>query len=786
MSHPFRAWTRRAVLALLLTASAGPALAQDLGDDLRDYLSANGLLNRGLYELAATEYREFLSQHEEHAKAPIARYGLAVCLFRTEKFDEAIVELQQLHKRRRFEFAAEVGTILGQCYLAKQQPKPAADAFRRVVKRSADHDLADDAAAGLVEALHQSRDYEGAIEQCREFTKRWSDSPLRERVEFFWGLCEMARRDYRKAASRFSRILRKWAGGPFADQASLLLAQCHHHTDSLDEALKEYRKVLSRQGSRFVADALLGLGTLLHQRGKPKEAGAVLDQLIENFPQSPLILSTRQQRGRTLFDLGDYGRAFALFELVAGGDAGELSDDADYWMAKCKLRQEKFAEAAARLTMAIQKHAESELLPEMCYDRAVALVRGGDDLDQAAEALTDFRARFADHAMAPDALQLLAMTEHQRQNYDRSQTFCKEFLEEHRSHALSAGIRFLSAENDFLGGNYGPAIRGYKRFLAGDPNDTQAARANFRLGMALYRTDKFDQAEKLLAAIVRNDRENKLFRSARLALGDVYFHRGEWKQAEHQLGSYLEAGFSSPSADSALLKLGLARQRQGNYDGAVQAYDRLISEFAGSPQVLQARFERGQALVAMKKPADAAAEFKLVLSGGDERFMPFALNHLGAIALQRKDYDQAADYYGRTMDHDPPEQIAAEATYGRGQAHIAAGRFAEAGPDFRRVLDEYASHPRAAQARAQLAIALARQDRYADAVKVIDQVERTGGEGIDAALAASLQYEKAWCLKRLGKPSEAAEVYTNLLANSSAEDIAVHDTLELAEIHAAN
>ena len=103
--HFLGAWTHRPVLVLLLTVFAAPALAQSPGDELRDYLSANGLLNRGLYELAATEYRKFLSQHEEHAKAPIARYGLAVCLFRTEKYDEAIVELEQLHKQRRFEFA---------------------------------------------------------------------------------------------------------------------------------------------------------------------------------------------------------------------------------------------------------------------------------------------------------------------------------------------------------------------------------------------------------------------------------------------------------------------------------------------------------------------------------------------------------------------------------------------------------------------------------------------------------------------------------------------------------
>ena len=62
----------------------------------RDYLSANGLLNRGMYELAATEYRKFLSANATHEKAPTARYGLAVALFRLNQFDEALKELKQV------------------------------------------------------------------------------------------------------------------------------------------------------------------------------------------------------------------------------------------------------------------------------------------------------------------------------------------------------------------------------------------------------------------------------------------------------------------------------------------------------------------------------------------------------------------------------------------------------------------------------------------------------------------------------------------------------------------
>src|SRR5436190_15520790 len=87
------------MLAVLLGSMAAmPSVA--LGQDsqapdpaLRDYLSGNGLLGRGMNELAVQEYRKFLSEHGDHEKAAVARYGLSVALFRLKKFDEAIAEL---------------------------------------------------------------------------------------------------------------------------------------------------------------------------------------------------------------------------------------------------------------------------------------------------------------------------------------------------------------------------------------------------------------------------------------------------------------------------------------------------------------------------------------------------------------------------------------------------------------------------------------------------------------------------------------------------------------------
>ncbi len=771
--------------ALARADTPDPANAPDPA--LQSYLSANGMLNRGLYELAAAEYRKFLSSHDDHERAPVARYGLGVCLFRMGQYDAAVETLTLLQERPQFEFAAEVGTILGQCHLQEHRYAEAAEAFKRVVRNSREHDLADDAAAGWVEALYLNGQYENAANQGESFMDRWPESPLRERVGFFWGTAVMARHDYAAAVERFAELLERFPKGSFAEQASLLLAQCHQHDNAVDEAIRQYQRVLKQAGNRYIPEALLGLATLLQRLDKPGEAGALLDQLLERFPKSPLRYTARFQRGRAWFDQGRLDRAAPMFQQVAG-DKGELRDEAAYWAAKCKLRGGEFDEAARRLTDAIEAFPESDLIAEMFYDRAIALVRTGR-YDDSIKALIAFQSRFPEHALAPDTLQLLAATEHQHHRYDESLKHSREFLKQYPSHKLAPTVAFLSAENDFLAGRYEQAAQSYQRFLLQHPDDPQSIKARFRLGTALYRLQRFDEAEDFLEEVTNGAGMDETYRPALLALGDIHFQRGEWKQAQRHLNEYLSVGLDVPSADDALLKLGLARQRQGDNEKALDAYSQLIDRFEESPHRLQAMFERGQALVALGRLDDAVKAFKAVVDEDDDsRFAPYALNHLAVIAVQRKHFDKAAKLYESVGSTDADTQLKADALFQNSQALMADGQFQAAEAAFGRFINQYPSHARATEARAQLAIAMARQDRHSDAVKAISEIERSAGSGsgedvmLAPSLRAALRYEKAWCLRELGRSNEAAEAYGTLLDEGLPGDFNAHAILELTGI----
>lgn len=783
------------VLVCLWLGGAGPAAGRvALGasiqtsqepatDELRDFLSANGLLQRGLYEMASADYRKFLAAHPRHDKAPTARYGLGVCLYRMEKYAEAAELLPAVAGVDGFAFSAEAETILAQCQLALGKNGEAQATLRRVLKRFPDHELADDASAALCEALQATGKHDEVLRIAAQFNEKWAASPLRPRVEYCAALGEIASRQDDNAARRLVGLLERSGDDAVADHARILLAQCYHRLGKADKALEAYGAALKTKSERFAPEALVGAAGVMQDSRQFKESAALLDQVLRNHADHALAPLARFLRARAWFETGQIERAAEIFATVPSDDAA-LADDAAYWGAKCALRRENHAQAAEMLRAAIRKFPDSELQPEMQYDCAVALSRSGAQ-KEAAEAAETFLARFGEHPLAVDALQLAIVAAHERKDVDAVQRLSAAMLAKNPNGKQSAGVAFLAAESEFLAGRFQPAADAFRAFIERFGDDARVPQARYRLAMSLYRLDKLDEARPLLEALVDAAGDAELSLAAQAALGDVLFRRGEWKAAEETLARYVTAAKSAPGVDDALLRLGLARMRQSRFAEALRALDRLLADFADSPNRLQAQFERGQALLSLDKDADAQECFeRVVRDAPDSTFARHAQSHLATLAMRRKDYSAATKIYDSVLAADVGEEASADALLRRGQSRLAQGLFAEAARDLEQFLKLHPTHAEAPGAAVQLVAALARQEKPKEALAQIERVERELSGRLDPASVARLCYEKAWCLRKLDRPDEARSEYRRLVDAGVSGEFVPHALVELAELEA--
>lgn len=770
-----RWWMAMAVGALL--AGAGAACGQEPAEAdpaLRAYLSGNGLLARGVYELAVKEYRDFLRAQPDHAKAATARYGLGVALVRLKKFDEAREALSPLGAEEEFEFRGEAELLLAQCDVAAGRLKEAAERLDRLLTERPDHPVADDAAALLVEAQYVAGEYAAAEEAARAYLARRPGSVQRDRIELLCGMAAMAQGEHARAASLLEGLASR--GGVLSEQASLIRAQCLQRAGDLDGAARLFEGLTRNPEGRFAGEAAVGLASVQRQQGRAEDAAGLLDRFLRARPDSPVAGAAMLERARAWFDLGRYDDAKRGF-ADAGRQTGVARDEVEYWLAKCELRAGDPARAASRLKDAAAKYPESRFAPEMAYDRGIALVRAGRDQD-AAPALAEFRNRFPGHPLAADALEAQATVEHRAGRYAESGALCREFVAAYPKHALRPRIDFLAAENLCLEGKNDAAVEAYRAFLGEHSADASASRARLRLGTLLFGQGEYDEAAPLLEDSARRADADPAFRPAVLCLGDLYFQQQAWEKAESLLARYASFGDEAPSADDAVLKCGLALARLGQHDQALRQFDRLLERFPKSGHRVQTIYERACVLLALGRSDEARNAFLRVLKdGGDSPFVPYALTQLGSLALASGDASAAAERFESAAVAATDEATRGEALFQKGQALLAAARYGDAAATFERLLAEFPSHARAAYARAQRAIAASRLSRDAAALQAIEEAERE--PSLEPFTRNALAYERAACLTAVGRKQEATEVLRQL-ADSGDPAVAPYAMLDLA------
>ena len=175
-----------------MAAAFVPAgLARDDAD--RAYRAGTGLLNRGMNDAAAAEYRAFLNDHADHPKADHARYGLAVCLVRMGKCNEAVQELDRVVTKRDFEFAPDAKLLRGRCSFAADDFRTAIVWFERTIREHPGYPQLDSATAQLGESHYRIGNAAKPREALETLVTRWPQSPSRERGDYLLALCDVWR-----------------------------------------------------------------------------------------------------------------------------------------------------------------------------------------------------------------------------------------------------------------------------------------------------------------------------------------------------------------------------------------------------------------------------------------------------------------------------------------------------------------------------------------------------------------------------------------------------------------
>ena len=703
------------VLALPLRAAA----AMDAGDDQYRYLV--GLVDKGLYELAAEEAQAFLRAHPRHEKATLARYRLATALFELGRREESAPHYEALAGGAGFEYRTEALFRLGQCRLDAERFDDAERAFAAVVDGPQDYlrgpatFLAGEAALRAGRPAEARARYEALLE-------RFPDSEHAADAER--GLCWCAFQEGDAAATirlaeRFLGRRREHASGP---EILVLLGEAYLSNERAGDARRAFDRVPE---GPFSDAALRGAGFACAALGEHADAAARFQRLLAEHPESRYAAEARLQLGIERLRAGDAaGAERALGERALADDPEAL-----YWLAE----------------------AQEERAPE----------RALQTLDRAAERSPSEALRGRIEIARGDLLTRLGRTPDALRAYERGGS----------DYALWAAA--VAALNQ---GDAQSAARYSEKLVAAHPESEYADDARLALGEAAFAREDWAGAEERFAEALAATDDPALAARARSRLAWCAYLAGAPERAAARFGELCARHPEAPEAEEGLAMLGRARREADDERGALEAFTAYLARFPDGPHADEALF--GTAELA---PARAAARtFEELLARHPES--PLAARAhlaLGDLLAARGQHQAAREHYRALLGAGDGGDGAPEARYGlawslyEGGSPVEVGEAAEtlapflragrADPELRGAALELLVH---ARARAGDAAGATEAWRAFAAVS----------EGDERRFRAARAVVDAW--KAAGEPSRGQAVLDELLGGVRDRDIAVDVLVE--------
>ncbi len=772
MKQPAKIRVLLLVSALSVLVPAMPTLAGP--DDDRSYRAGIGLLNKGLSDLAAKEFRTYLDEHPDGAEATNAHYSLAVCLTRLGKNDQAAKELALVAAVKDFEFAPDAILLEAQCTVAAGDDEAVVHLLENLPSQYPKFAQLDRAAAMLGESLYKLGRLKEAGSTLAQVSQKWPKSPVADRAELFAAMSEVAASDINAAADRASRLRAKSPQGEYAANAALIEAQCRQQLKDLPASARLF-ELASHTDGLVRTEALLGLAAVSRAQGDLPRA----EQALNDAAKGPLEGDARDrlslENGKLLYQKGDLGAALTAFTDARKAASDATKAESAYWFAKCQLKQGKFQEAASNLERGAELFPKSDLLPDMLFERAAALSKAGDD-QGAMDAWEGWRTRFAANDLALEATLAQAWCAHRLGKLEQCAKLCSSIASSRSTSASSESLDLLLAENTFAQQQFDNALAAYTSFLERHTKSPHAWRAGMRRVLCLASLERADEASAALQAPPpAGDQDPALHRAAVTAVANLYFEKSNWIKGEPWFAALAKENGSPEDRLDALLRQGICIERQARFAEALPVLDQAIKDGPGSPQSLQAQFERGQCLLELAKLDEAKTAFEQVAASKDPSLTPHSLRHLATIASKQGRHDDAAAILASLTDSPTPGASKLEL----GSAYLAAGKYALAETALTDFLKSNPKADSASKAAALRAIAINRQGRHEDAIEAFRALDDP--TTLDIATRASAQYELAVALRDAGRDADAATAFRTVLKGPQPR-LASYAGLDLAQI----
>lgn len=692
-------------------------------------------------------------------------------------------------------------------HYARGRWQPAADEFRVVLDKFADHPRAPGARFFLGETLVQLESYAEARRLFAAFLQLSPEHPHAAQARFRMGEIAYLMNDDVAARQDLEQFREKHPEHPLNAFAIPHLAAVALRNSEAAAARDLYSESLQRFPDHPLADSCrLGLGRALVELDEPEEAMRFFE-LLAGQQKNPLAADARLRIGMLQHRQQKYSEAIASLEGFdkAYPDSG-LRTQAAYWLGLSQLSANQPQRAAETLAHAAQLDPAHALMPAIEFASGEALRLAGTP-DQAEAHYQRVAHDWPLCRWADDSLQILVEVAFGQQQYDRVEVLATEFSERFGDSPLAPLVEQMAGRALLKQERYPEAAAAFRRAiehpaLEQSANPSDSSQVNDRLeslpepdsklvpeavknsswyylALARLGAQEFQLALEALDKTQADDSQRELQQGLCVARGAALIGLARYTDAIDPLEQYLQLSPDGDDAPTCRAQLALALAHTGKFAAARSVYDRLGEKSRNNPIFFAATLHLAEvAFTAGER--EMATDWFQALTKDDvpDEYREQGLAGLAWTQAGSQDPQSSIATFERLLADRPDSPLASEAALGVAKAHEQLQHFPEALTAYDRVLTRYRDSKQFASSLFGAARVQEKLGQPEQAVQLLERLikEQPAYPRIDAAL-----YELGWLLFELGRIDESNATFERLANEHPDSEFWADATYRLAE-----
>jgi cellulose synthase operon protein C len=786
--------------------SAAVARADEAGDQ---FAVAAGHYDSKRWKLAVEEFQTFLDKYPNHANYNQGHFFQAEALLQLGKHDASHEKLQQYLQRepegrytrpamfrlgeaaylsgKMVDAERELGAFvkkypddrlngfalpyLGDIALGKKEYPLAESFYRDGLSRVPEGSRRDDCQMGLARALDRQGKNDEALRIYSTIASN-AKSSLAGQAMFSAGALQYATGEFTEALRTFDEVEKRWPSGAWRANARLGRGWALMKLGRLDEASGMFQSV--SDDPKLGIEARYWQGLVLEAKQQwPQAAKSLLDTAAA-APDHALLPAICVHAGEALVRAGQPEEAIKQFDLVLNEAAqsreGEAPAEPSESTGPPAARQEPrppdmtgghSAESAkiippppgtyrkADAEDSIRPYREQALRGKC---QAALLMKDYATVDREAGR---FAALFPSSPFAADVTRIHARALVEQRQFDRAAALLEPLVAQKLPAEQELETRYLLAAAD-------EGLR------------------------------KYDEALEMLAPVVEAATD-RLKSDAQLLQGSILLATHRYADAAVPLDKFLRTSATGDAVVQAAGQLAICYARTKRLDKAKKLYADLRSKYPDHPllapateQLIEAAFDANDAAWSAELSTQLADLGKHnATKSGTAAASPDAAQYevkglagLGWSQFKAGQLNEAAATFERVLQTSPPDDLAAEISFARGQVLEKLDQLDPALALYDCVVEKYPAsvqRPDALYAAARLRMKLR---QYRDAAALYEKLARDYPQyaRLDAAL-----YDWAWTVGAAEKPAEADKLYARLRKDYPKSRYFADATYRLAE-----